>query len=85
METVGDATDAEATMAINWWRRWKASKPLDVVAEKRFRSREGTLKNPGFLAACEAAGISPTPRQARKWNNGKGIAVLFRSDTRKIG
>jgi hypothetical protein len=32
------------------------------------------LKDGGFRAACEAAGVEPTARQASKWRMGKGSA-----------
>ena len=32
-----------------------------------------------FNRACALAGIPPTPRQASKWRNGRGIARLYKN------
>jgi hypothetical protein len=37
-------------------------------------NREFAAKNGGFQAACEAAGIKPTKRQASKFRNKTGTA-----------
>jgi len=70
-------------IANHRWTRIHNSKPLDKVAAARFKARKSIIKNKDFLAACSAALVDPTPRQARKWNNGKGRAFLFRSVARK--
>lgn len=39
--------------------------------------REFSQHNPLFRAACEAAKIPPTRRQAAKWHQGRGKARAF--------
>jgi len=56
------------------WQRVPTLPPLDQNAVKRFHAREQTLKNPVFIEACNRAKVDPTPRQACKWNMGKGAA-----------
>lgn len=67
-----------------WIRIPKGSKPLDVVAGERHKKRDQRMIDPLFLAACEFSNTKPTPRQARKWNNGKGIAFLNRNQARSL-
>ena len=60
------------------WTRIHSSKPLDVVSDNRYKKRVSRLQDVVFHAACKIAGIEPTIRQARKWNNGNGLAIRFR-------
>ena len=69
-------------MLTHWWKAFPASPPLDVVAGERYKKREGRLHDVVFLSSCELAGIPATPRQARKWNNDKGLAVRFRNEAK---
>ena len=39
------------------------------MTNKKFAAQDRT-----FRAACEAAGIDPTPRQASKYRNNQGLA-----------
>lgn len=71
-------------MGVSWWESLPTSPPLDTEAEPRFRKREGRMKDVLFGASCELAGIPATPRQARKWNNGKGLALRFKSQAREL-
>jgi hypothetical protein len=49
------------------------------------------MKDPVFLKACELANkgpfvkVTPSARQARKWNNGKGIALRYRNEAKRHG
>lgn len=61
----------------SWWSAFAPTPPLDQGAEERFKKREGRMNDVVFNGACTMAGIEPTPRQARKWNNGKGLAIRF--------
>jgi hypothetical protein len=63
----------------SWCKAFPTSDPLDFEAGERFKKRVGRLTDPHFVAACSLAGIDPSPRQARKWNNGKGLARRFRN------
>jgi len=47
---------------------------LDPNNAPRMKRNEGVLKSKGFIAACHAAGVEPTKRQASKWSNKKGAA-----------
>jgi len=40
---------------------------------------KGTMANKQFLEACKRASVEPTRRQASKWNNGKGAAIVRRN------
>lgn len=64
-------------VAISWWKAFPTSPPLDVEAGIRYKKREGRLQDVVFNAACKLAGIDTTSRQARKWNNGKGLAIRY--------
>jgi hypothetical protein len=66
----------------NWWNSFPGSPPLDVEAGLRLRQREGRMNDPVFLKACSLASIEVTPRQARKWNNGRGKALGFRNQAK---
>jgi hypothetical protein len=66
------------------WERVPRGLPLDVVAGKRFKKREARMKDPLFLASCEFSNTKPTKRQARKWNNKKGIAFQNRLQARSL-
>jgi hypothetical protein len=68
----------------SWYHGFPASDPLDVEAGLRFKSREFRMKDPVFLGACELFGIPATPRQARKWNNGQGIALRHRKEAKSL-
>jgi hypothetical protein len=76
-------------MSGNWWSSFPTSPPLDVEAGERYKQREGRMKDPVFLAACELAKgpfvkVTPSARQARKWNNGKGIALRYRNEAKSL-
>lgn len=51
----------------------KNTKSSTVMTNKKFAETNQT-----FIAACERAGVTPTPRQASKYRNGKGKAVKFK-------
>jgi hypothetical protein len=77
-------------MSGNWWDSFAPSPPLDVEAGLRYEQREGRMKDPVFLKACELAKgpfvkVTPSARQARKWNNGKGIALRYRNEAKRHG
>jgi hypothetical protein len=71
-------------VGVKWWQLWVSSPPLDQEAEERFKKREGRLNDVVFRGACDLAGIKPTPRQARKWNNGKGLALRFQNKAKSL-
>lgn len=71
-------------MSVHWWSGFPTSPPLDVEAGKRAKKAEGRLKDPVFLGACELADIEPTRRQARKWNNMKGLALKYRNQSKSL-
>jgi hypothetical protein len=71
--------------ANSWYHNFPPSDPLDVAPRLRFQQREGRLKDPVFLGACQLAKIEATPRQARKWNNGQGVALRFRNEAKSHG
>jgi hypothetical protein len=72
-------------MSGNWWSSFPTSPPLDVEAGERYKQREGRMKDPVFLKACEIVKVTPSARQARKWNNGKGIALRYRNEAKRHG
>ena len=78
------AKTKEPNVSASWWANFPTSPPLDVVAELLFRQRESRMKDPVFLGACTLAEIEATPRQARKWNNGKGVALRHRNEAKKL-
>lgn len=51
-------------------------KPENELRQKKNASR---LADKNFLAACEAAEVEPTKRQASKWNNRKGKAYAYKN------
>jgi hypothetical protein len=69
----------ELSVSVSWWKAFPTSPPLDIEAGERFRKRKGRMNDVVFIGACTLAGIEPTPRQARKWNNGKGLAIRYRN------
>jgi hypothetical protein len=71
-------------VTTNWWKAFKTSPPLDVEAGVRYLGREGRLLDVVFKGACELAGIPPTSRQARKWNNNQGLALRFRNKAKEL-
>lgn len=76
-------------MSNSWWAAFPGSPPLDVGAGVRYKQRESRLKDPLFLAACELAKKANqpslvTPRQARKWNNGQGVALGFKNEAKVV-
>lgn len=71
-------------MSVAWWSKFPTSPPLDQGAEERYKKREGRMNDVVFLAACKLAGIKATPRQARKWNNTKGLAQKFRNQAKTV-
>jgi hypothetical protein len=73
------------TVGLNsWYHGFPASDPLDVEAGERFKQRQGRLLDPVFKGACELANVEATPRQARKWNNGAGIALRHQNEAKSL-
>jgi hypothetical protein len=72
------------TVATRWWKTFPTSPPLDVEAGERYKKREGRLLDVVFIAACKFAGVDTTARQARKWNNGKGLAIRSRNKAKDL-
>ena len=72
------------TVGSHWYSVFPPSPPLDVEAGQRFKQREGRLLDVVFIGACELADIPPTSRQARKWNNGGGLALRFRNKAKEL-
>lgn len=77
-------TARSSPMGVSWWHSFPTSPPLDVEAERRYKRVESRLTDVVFLGACDLAGIEPTRRQARKWNNGKGLALRHKNQARKL-
>jgi len=71
-------------VAVSWWASFPTSPPLDFEAGVRFEKRKNRIKDPLFLGACTLAEIEPTARQARKWNNGQGLALRFKNQARGL-
>jgi hypothetical protein len=76
-------------VSANWWSNFPTSPPLDVEAGLRYLQREGRMKDPVFVGACELAKKAnqpslATPRQARKWNNGQGLALRHRNEAKSL-
>jgi hypothetical protein len=71
-------------MATAWWKAFPPSPPLDVEAGERYKQREGRLLDVVFIRACQLAGVDTTSRQARKWNNGAGLALRFRNKAKDL-
>jgi hypothetical protein len=72
-----------AVGANSWYRSYPASDPLDVHAGVVFKVRQKVMTDKIFIRSCELAGIPATPRQARKWLRGTGLALRFRNDAKK--
>jgi hypothetical protein len=72
------------TVGNHWYDVFKPSPPLDVEAGERYKQREGRLQDVVFIAACKFSGVETTARQARKWNNGKGIAIRSRNEAKEL-
>jgi hypothetical protein len=64
-------------VTTSWWSGLPTSPPLDVEAGVRYLQRQGRVLDVVFVRACQLAGVGTTSRQARKWNNGKGLALRF--------
>jgi hypothetical protein len=71
-------------VTTNWWSGLPTSPPLDVEGGVRYLMRQGRLLDVVFKGACELAGIPPTSRQARKWNNNQGLALRFRNKAKEL-
>ncbi len=72
-------------MGLNsWYHSFPTSDPLDIEAGLRFGQREGRMLDPVFLGACQLAEIKATPRQARKWNNGQGVALRHKNEAKSL-
>lgn len=79
------AMTKELNVGVNsWWKAFPTSPPLDVEAGVRFKKRENRVGDPLFIGSCTLAEIKPTPRQARKWNNGRGLALRFRNQAKEL-
>jgi hypothetical protein len=74
----------ELNVSANWWASFPTSPPLDVEGGVRYLMRQGRLLDPVFKGACELANVEATPRQARKWNNGAGIALRHRNEAKSL-
>jgi hypothetical protein len=81
---VAAAKTKELNVSVSWWQSFPTSPPLDVEAGLRHKQREGRMQDPVFLGACTLAEIEPTPRQARKWNNGQGVALRFKNKAKDL-
>jgi hypothetical protein len=81
---VAAAKTKELNVSANWWTSFPTSPPLDVEAGLRYKTREHRMKDPVFLGACALAEIEATPRQARKWANGQGVALRFRNEAKSL-
>lgn len=74
-------------MGVKWWQSFKTSPPLDIEAEERRKRCDNRMEGTAsvlFRACCELAGIEPTRRQARKWNNGTGLALRYKNEARSL-
>ncbi len=67
----------------SWYRLFPSSPPLDAEAGLRFEKRKERMENPLFKGACILAGIEATPRQARKFNQRKGLATRYFEEAKK--
>ena len=56
----------------------KAAKAASRITQKGQSNAEYAKTNEAFRAACEKAGVDPTPRQASKYRNGIGAAYNAR-------
>lgn len=57
-------------------KKWKrvTGPDLDVNKADRAKANKSVMENDTFLKACEAAGVTPTKRQASKWRRKRGLA-----------
>lgn len=62
---------------IQWERVRKT--PMNPEQAARTEANKSTLNSGKFTKACEKAGITPSARQASKFNNGKGAAFKVRN------
>jgi len=53
--------------------------------EERHKAAINRFKDQAFKDACSVAGIEPTKRQARKWNNKRGAAYNFKHNIEMNG
>lgn len=67
---------AKQKINIQWDRVQRTSPNAEEV--RRRDANRSILTNDVFLQACKEAKVSPTTRQARKWNNGKGAALPWK-------
>jgi hypothetical protein len=81
---VGAVKTKEMDVGAKWWQGFPTSPPLDVEAGLRFVKRKNRIDTPIFQGACSLAGIEPTARQARKWNNGKGLALRHKNEAKSL-
>ena len=58
------------------WERVRATE--NIPNKELAKANKATLENEIFLKSCEMAGVTPTKRQASKWNNKKGAAYKGR-------
>jgi hypothetical protein len=75
---------AMARNCVSWWSNFPPSPPLDTYGTERAKKTEGRMNDTVFLGACELAGIPATKRQARKWNNHKGLAIRFKREAHSL-
>ena len=75
-------TRRTAVGANSWYHNFPASDPLDSHAGFVFKARKNLMENKQFVKSCELAGIPATPRQARKWLRGTGLALRFRNEAK---
>ena len=60
------------------WERVRGTGTLPVELARQ-EANKSTLNSGKFIKACEKAGITPTKRQASKFNNQKGAAYKVRN------
>ena len=62
---------------VQWERVRSTSKSPELV--RRTEANKSTLNSGKFTKACEKAGVTPSRRQASKFNNEKGAAFKVRN------
>ena len=80
---VAEPVTRRIAVGVNsWYHNFPASDPLDVQAGLVFEVRKKLIENKQFIRCCEIANIPATPRQARKWLRGNGLALRFRNEAK---
>lgn len=72
-----DAAFIHARLLAHWMRLMAYGKRIGsaILLPPTQTNREFAATNARFQAACEAAGVPPTTRQASKYRRGRGIAL----------